>query len=159
MNRRIWLSAAAALLVSGCASMKPPVDIVDTAAQAPEFTVLSKAIEVAGLTATLKGPGPFTVFAPTDKAFKDWPAGTLDKLLKNPAQLREVLTYHVISGRVTAADVKTASVNTVQGAPVALSKAGTFVIIEDASVIQADIAATNGVIHAIDRVLLPPAKM
>ena len=158
MQSRIWLIAAVAFAVSGCASMNPPVDIVDTAAQSPNLTTLSAAIKAAGLTATLKGPGPFTVFAPTDAAFKQLPAGALENLLKNPDQLRAVLTFHVISGRVTAAEVKTGPAKSVQGSPLSLSKAGTFVIVEEASVTQADIAATNGVIHVIDRVLLPPAK-
>ncbi|MBC7781316.1 MAG: fasciclin domain-containing protein [Proteobacteria bacterium] len=156
MKRRIWLIAAALLLASGCASMNPPVDVVTTAAQAPNFTLLSKAIQQAGLTETLKGTGPFTVFAPTDEAFKRLPAGALEKLLANPEQLRSVLTYHVVSGRVASGEFKNGAVKTVQGAPLTVSRAGTFVIVDEATVIQPDIAATNGIIHAVDRVLMPP---
>jgi uncharacterized surface protein with fasciclin (FAS1) repeats len=159
MKRRLWLVCAAAVLASGCASMdSAPVDIAATAAASPDLTILSKAIQVAGLTDTLKGPGPFTVFAPNDAAFRALPKGTLDKLLADPGTLRQVLTYHVVPGKVMAADVKTGPVKSVQGAPLALSRAGTFVTVEDGAVIKGDIQATNGVIHVIDSVLLPPLK-
>lgn len=134
----------------------PLVDIVDTAVAAGNFTTLVKAVQAAGLVETLKGPGPFTVFAPTDEAFAKLPAGTLEGLLADKAKLTAVLTYHVVAGTVTAADVaglKTAK--TVQGAELAIDTSN-GVKINDATVIKADIKTSNGVIHVIDTVLLPP---
>ena len=133
-------------------------DIVDTAVAAGQFTTLARALQAAGLVDTLKGPGPFTVFAPTDAAFAKLPPGTLDALLANPAQLRAVLTYHVVPGRVTAAQVVGLSTaTTVQGEPLRISAAGGTVRINSATVTQADIMASNGVIHVVDTVLLPPS--
>lgn len=160
MNRRAWLLApfaAAVLAVSGCASFESPKNIVETAASNPEFSTLAKLIGDAGLTQTLSGPGPFTVFAPTNAAFAKVPAKTMAELAADKARLTAVLTFHVVPGNVMAADVKQGNVKTVQGANVALSRAGTFVTVEDAMVTKADIKATNGVIHAIDTVLIPPA--
>jgi uncharacterized surface protein with fasciclin (FAS1) repeats len=160
MNRRAWLLAplaAAALAVSGCASFSSPKNIVETASSNPEFSTLAKLIGDAGLAQTLSGPGPFTVFAPTNAAFAKVPAKTMAELAADKARLAAVLTYHVVPGNVMAADVKQGNVKTVQGANVALARAGTFVTVEDAMVTQADIKATNGVIHAIDTVLIPPA--
>jgi uncharacterized surface protein with fasciclin (FAS1) repeats len=138
------------------AEMAATADIVDTAIGAGTFTTLVKAVQAAGLVETLKGPGPFTVFAPTDEAFAKLPAGTIESLLADKAKLTAVLTYHVVSGAVTAADVaglKTAK--TVQGGELTIdTSAG--VKINNATVIKADIKATNGVIHVIDTVLLPP---
>ena len=115
-------------------------------------------INDAGLADTLRGAGPFTVFAPTDDAFKAVPAATLEALGKDKEKLKAVLTYHVIAGQIMAADVKTGPAKTVQGANVSLARAGMFVTIEDAVVTQPDVPATNGVIHVIDRVLMPPVK-
>lgn len=131
-------------------------DLVDTAVAAGSFTTLATALQAAGLVDTLKGPGPFTVFAPTDEAFAKLPPGTLDALLNDPSKLQAVLTYHVVPGRVTAADVAgLTSAETVQGARVAIdTQAG--VRVNDAHVTQTDIQASNGVIHVIDTVLLPP---
>jgi uncharacterized surface protein with fasciclin (FAS1) repeats len=160
MNRRAWLLAplaAAVLAVSGCASFESPKNIVATAASNPEFSTLAKLIGDAGLTETLSGPGPFTVFAPTNAAFAKVPAKTMAELAADKARLTAVLTFHVVPGSLMAADVKQGNVKTVQGANVALSRAGTFVTVEDAMVTKADIKATNGVIHAIDTVLIPPA--
>jgi uncharacterized surface protein with fasciclin (FAS1) repeats len=160
MNRRAWLLApiaAAVLAVSGCASFESPKNIVETAASNPEFSTLAKLIGDAGLTQTLSGPGPFTVFAPTNAAFAKVPAKTMAELAADKARLTAVLTFHVVPGNVMAADVKQGNIKTVQGANVALSRAGTFVTVEDAMVTKADIKATNGVIHAIDTVLIPPA--
>jgi uncharacterized surface protein with fasciclin (FAS1) repeats len=160
MNRRAWLLApiaAAVLAVSGCASFESPKNIVETAASNPEFSTLAKLIGDAGLTQTLSGPGPFTVFAPTNAAFAKVPAKTMAELAADKARLTAVLTFHVVPGNVMAADVKQGNVKTVQGANVALSRAGAFVTVEDAMVTKADIKATNGVIHAIDTVLIPPA--
>ena len=135
-------------------------DIVDTAATTDGFTTLVAAVKAAGLVETLKGDGPFTVFAPTDEAFAALPAGTVENLLKpeNKDQLIAVLTYHVVPGKVMAADIagKTTDAATVQGANIAID-ATDGVKINDASVVAADVEASNGVIHVIDKVILPPS--
>ena len=132
-------------------------DIVDTAIAAGKFTTLVKAVQAAGLVDTLKGPGPFTVFAPTDEAFAKLPAGTLDAVLKDKAKLVAILTYHVVPGKVLAKDVmglNGQSVKTVQGGMLKVdTTAG--VKIGTAKVVQADVETSNGVIHIIDSVLLP----
>jgi uncharacterized surface protein with fasciclin (FAS1) repeats len=130
-------------------------DIVDTAVAAGQFNTLVKAVQVAGLVDTLKGPGPFTVFAPTDAAFAKLPEGTVEKLLANPEQLRAVLTYHVVPGKLMAGDVKAGPVKTVNGANAKLERKGESVVIGKAKVIKADVEASNGVIHVIDTVILP----
>jgi len=131
-------------------------DIVDTAVAAGNFTTLAKLLTDAGLVATLKGPGPFTVFAPTDEAFAKVPKATLEALGKDKEKLKAVLTYHVVSGKVMAADVvKLTEAKTVQGQSVKVSSMGGKVMIDNAHVVKADIAATNGVIHVIDSVILP----
>ena len=161
MNKRTWLlgSAAAALVaLAGCATAPPPAAITDTVARAPQLSTLSKLISDAGLADTLRGPGPFTLFAPTDEAFKAVPAKTLAELAANKEMLAAVLTFHVLPGKVMSADVKNGAAKTVNGANVALAKSGTFVTVEDAVVQQADLPATNGVVHVIDRVLIPPKK-
>jgi uncharacterized surface protein with fasciclin (FAS1) repeats len=140
----------------------PPVqaqkDIVDTAVADGRFTTLATALTAADLVDTLKGSGPFTVFAPTDEAFAKLPAGTLDSLLADKEALSKVLTYHVVGGKVMAADVvKLSSANTVAGIPVSIKVEGDKVMVGDAQVIITDIEASNGVIHVIDTVLLPPA--
>jgi uncharacterized surface protein with fasciclin (FAS1) repeats len=147
----------AAAWLSGCATTPPPASIADTAARTPELSTLNRLIADAGLGETLRGPGPFTVFAPTDAAFKALPAKTLDELSKDKARLKAVLSYHVLPAKVMAAEVKNGNVKTVNGGDVALSKAGTFVTFDDALVTQADIGATNGVVHLIDKVIVPPA--
>ncbi len=134
-------------------------DIVDTAVAAGSFNTLATALKAAGLVDTLKGKGPFTVFAPTDDAFKKLPAGTLEKLLADKAQLTKVLTYHVVSGKVMAADVvKLTSAKTVEGSSLKIAVANGAVKVNDANVVKTDVGASNGVIHVIDSVLLPPAK-
>ena len=141
-------------------------DIVDTAVAAGSFTTLAAALTAAGLVDTLKGPGPFTVFAPTDAAFAKLPAGTVENLLKDPTgQLAEILKYHVVSGEVMAAAVVTLNgqkVKTVQGAELTVEVTGDKVALVDAAgnhvnVVTTDVAASNGVIHVIDAVLLPTA--
>lgn len=136
-------------------------DIVDTAVAAGSFTTLVAAIKAAGLVDTLKGEGPFTVFAPTDEAFAKLPAGTLEMLLKpeNKAQLAAILAYHVVSGKVKAKDVvKLTSAKTVQGSNVAIMiKDGGVVLNSSSNVTSTDIATSNGVIHVIDAVILPPS--
>ena len=134
-------------------------DIVDTAVANGSFTTLVAAVQAAGLVDTLKGAGPFTVFAPTDEAFKKLPAGTVEALLKDPAALKDILLYHVVAGKVMAADAaKLTSADTVLGKPIAIKVVDGKVMINDATVAAADVAASNGVIHVIDTVLLPPAE-
>ena len=133
-------------------------DIVDTAVAAGSFNTLAAALGAAGLVDTLKGPGPFTVFAPTDDAFAALPAGTVDSLLEpgSKDKLTQILLYHVVSGRVMSSDLSEGmSAPTVQGSPVAISLRGGAKV-GGASVTQADIEASNGVIHVIDKVILPP---
>jgi uncharacterized surface protein with fasciclin (FAS1) repeats len=133
----------------------PTKNIVDTAAAAGNFTTLLAGIKAAGLTATLTGKGPFTVFAPTDEAFKKLPPGALEALLKDTAKLKAVLSYHVVAGHVAAKDVKSGEVMTVQGSPLTAAVSSSGVRVNGAQVKQADIAATNGVIHVIDAVIMP----
>ncbi|NJN57604.1 MAG: fasciclin domain-containing protein [Leptolyngbyaceae cyanobacterium SL_5_9] len=131
-------------------------NIVDTAANAGSFSTLVTAIKAANLVDTLKGAGPFTVFAPTDEAFAKLPAGTVDALLKDIPKLKQILTYHVVSGKVMASDVvKLKSATTVEGSDVKINATNGNVKINDATVATADVAADNGVIHIIDTVLLP----
>ncbi len=134
-------------------------DIVDTAVGAGQFKTLAAALTAAGLVETLKGPGPFTVFAPTDDAFAKLPAGTVETLLKpeNKEKLTAILTYHVVPGKVMAADVvKLDEAKTVNGAMVDVKVDGNTVMINNAEVATADVVASNGVIHVIDTVILPP---
>jgi len=136
-------------------------DIVAMAAASGSFHTLSKALDAAGLVPTLQGPGPFTVFAPTDDAFAKLPPGTLESLLKpeNKAQLVAILTYHVVPGRLMASDVaKAHELTTVEGKPLEIKAADGAVMVDDAKVTATDIAASNGVIHVIDHVVLPPSQ-
>ena len=146
------LMIAAALATSALAAQAN--DIVDVAVGAGSFKTLVAAVQAAGLVDALKSPGPFTVFAPTDAAFAKIPKETLDALLADKAKLAAVLTYHVVAGRVMAADVKAGTVKTVQGSDLTISTAG-GVKVDDANVVATDIAASNGVIHVIDTVVLP----
>ncbi len=129
-------------------------DIVDTAVAAGTFKTLAAALTAADLIPTLKGPGPFTVFAPTDAAFAKIPKADLDALLKDKAKLTAVLTYHVVPGKVMAKDVKAGKVKTVQGSELTITTAG-GVMVDKAKVTATDIAADNGVIHVIDTVIMP----
>jgi uncharacterized surface protein with fasciclin (FAS1) repeats len=133
----------------------PSKNIVDMAIAAGNFTTLISCIKAAGLTDTLAVRGPFTVFAPTDEAFKKLPTGALDALLKDTAKLKAVLDYHVITGRVLAQDLKSGDVMTVQGSPMTAAVSSSSVRVNGAHVQQRDIAATNGVIHVIDAVIMP----
>ena len=135
-------------------------DIVETAIEAGSFKTLLTAVEAAGLVETLQGDGPFTVFAPTDEAFASLPAGTLDGLLADPEALKKVLLYHVVSGSVTADQVVgLTSADSVEGSPIAISvKDGTVYLNDSATVVTPDVMASNGVIHVIDEVNLPPAS-
>lgn len=131
-------------------------NIVETAVEAGTFTTLVTAVKAAGLAETLSGPGPFTVFAPTDEAFSKLPQGTIEALLTDTAKLAGILTYHVVSGKVMASDVAgMPSAKTVQGGEVNIVSGADGVMIDNAKVIKADIECTNGVIHVIDSVLMP----
>lgn len=143
-------------LVLSAAALSPAwaADIVDTAVKAGSFNTLATALKAAGLVDTLKGKGPFTVFAPTDEAFAKIPKADLDALLKDKTKLTAVLTYHVVPGKVMAADVKAGKVKTVQGGELTVATAG-GVKVDNANVVKTDIVADNGVIHVIDSVVLP----
>jgi uncharacterized surface protein with fasciclin (FAS1) repeats len=144
--------AAAPALAYGTAGK----DIVDTAVAAGNFTTLAKALQAAGLVETLKGSGPFTVFAPTDEAFAKLPPGTLEGLLKDTEKLRGILTYHVVPGKVMASDVvKLDSAKTVNGKSLKIKMSGGSVMVDGAKVAKTDIGCSNGVIHVIDTVVLP----
>jgi uncharacterized surface protein with fasciclin (FAS1) repeats len=158
IDKRTLLSLCIVGLLSACATAPAPKPITDLAASTPQLSTLSKLINDAGLADTLRGTGPFTVFAPSDDAFKAVPAKTLNELAADKEMLRSVLTFHIIAGDVPSAEVKNGPAKTLQGANVALSRAGTFVTIEDAVVTQPDARATNGVVHIIDRVLIPPKR-
>ena len=148
---------AGALALTLGSTIASAADIVDTAI-AGHFTTLVAAVKAAGLVETLKGPGPFTVFAPTDEAFAKLPPGTLESLLKpeNKAKLQSILTYHVVAGKVMSQDVvKLHSAKTVQGESIAIKTVDGTVMIDNARVVKADIVASNGVIHVIDAVILP----
>lgn len=147
-----WLIASVMSL--GALTAKA-ADIVDTAIAAGSFNTLVTAVQAAGLVETLKGPGPFTVFAPTDAAFAKIPQETLNGLLNDRAALTSVLTYHVVSGRVMAADVRAGQVPTVQGSSITVTTSGGNVQVNGANVVQTDIVTSNGVIHVIDAVIMP----
>ena len=144
----------ASFLAFGMALSAQAADIVDTAVAAGSFKTLATALGAADLVGTLKGKGPFTVFAPTDEAFAKIPKADLDALLKDKKKLAAVLTYHVVPGKVMAADVKAGKVKTVQGSEVTIATTG-GVTVNNAKVTKTDIAASNGVIHVIDTVLMP----
>ena len=164
---RKWIAVLATLVVAAVAVLAPAAsarpaageaDIVTTAVNAGQFKTLASLLQSAGLVDTLKGAGPFTVFAPTDAAFAKVPKATLDALAADPAKLKAVLLYHVVSGKVAAADVvKLTSAKTVNGASVSIKVDGSTVMVNGAKVVSADVMASNGVIHVIDTVLLPPA--
>ena len=161
LNKRLFVTAscaALALALTACASMPEPASITDTAARTPQLSTLTKLVTDAGLADTLRGAGPYTVFAPSDEAFKKLPAKTLSDLASNKEMLRAVLTYHVVPGKVMAVDVKDCKAKTVNGAEISVARAGTFVTVEDAVVQTADVVASNGVVHIIDTVLIPPRR-
>ena len=159
MNLKPAILAAAIGLAGSFGAQAAEKDIVDTAIEAGQFQTLAAALEAAGLVATLKGEGPFTVFAPTDEAFAKLPSGTVESLLKeeNKDQLTAILTYHVVPGKVMSQDVAGIDeARTVNGKMIDVEVDGNAVKVNDATVTQADIAAANGVIHVIDTVILPP---
>jgi uncharacterized surface protein with fasciclin (FAS1) repeats len=149
--KKSLIASVIALATLGSAHAK---DIVDTAVAAGSFKTLATALQAAGLVDTLKGKGPFTVFAPTDQAFAKVPKADLDALLKDKAKLTAVLTYHVVPGKVMAADVKAGKVKTVQGSEITVATTG-GVKVDAANVVKTDIVADNGVIHVIDSVIMP----
>jgi uncharacterized surface protein with fasciclin (FAS1) repeats len=157
MNAKYSAYAIAAMLVA--ASPAAAADIVETAVTNGSFKTLTAALQAAGLVETLKGKGPYTVFAPTDEAFKKLPAGTVENLLKpeNKAQLEKVLTYHVVAGSVMSGDLKgkTTNAKTVEGSAIRIDASGNTVKVNDAVVTQADVNVSNGVIHVIDSVIMP----
>jgi uncharacterized surface protein with fasciclin (FAS1) repeats len=156
--QNIVAAAAVALVSIGAqaAGIAPSKDIVDTAVEAGSFNTLAAALKAADLISTLKSEGPFTVFAPTDAAFAKIPKADLDALLSDKRALTEVLTYHVVSGKVMAADVvKLTQAKTVEGSPVKIRVVDGKVMINNANVSATDIAASNGVIHVIDTVIMP----
>ena len=153
-----FAAGALAVSVAGAQPHKGAKDIVETAAAAGSFNTLAKALQAADLVDTLKGKGPYTVFAPTDEAFAKLPQSTLQDLLRpeNKAKLRRILTYHVVSGRVTSAEVgKLPSAKAVSGDTLRIKAEGGSVSVNDAKVVKADVTASNGVIHVIDAVILP----
>lgn len=153
-----FLAGLLTLTLAGCATKPTPVSVADTIAANPELSTLNSLVVKAGLTDMLKGTGPYTVFAPTNEAFKAVPAKTLDDLAKDPAKLKAVLAYHVVPAKVLAADVKNGKAKSANGADLNLAVAGTFVTVEEGMVQTADITATNGVVHTLDRVLIPPTR-
>jgi uncharacterized surface protein with fasciclin (FAS1) repeats len=158
MNRRLLVLTPLLALLAACASTptQQPVSVAETIAHDPQLSTLNTLVQKAGLADTLKAAGPYTVFAPTNEAFQAVPAKTMDELGKDPAKLKNVLAYHVLPTRLAAAEVKNGNVKTTQGANLALARAGEFVTVEEAMVQTADIAASNGVVHKVDRVLMPP---
>lgn len=159
ITRRTALAATLVVWLSGCATVSTPISVADTMAADPTLSTLHSLIQTTGLTDTLKGTGPFTVFAPTNDAFKSVPTKTLESLAKDPVALKHVLAYHVVAGKVMSVDVKNGKVKTLNGADIELSKAGDYVTVgEGAIVTKADMAASNGVVHVIDTVLMPPIK-
>lgn len=151
MKKSLLVVAASALIASNAWAK----DIVDTAVSAGQFNTLATALKAAGLVDTLKGPGPFTVFAPTDAAFAKIPKADLDALLANKAKLTAVLTYHVVPGKVMAKDVKAGAVKTVEGQSFMVKVDAGKVMVDKAMVTKTDIVADNGVIHVIDTVIIP----
>ena len=156
----LGLVASAAFAADNVIAAKPDTDIIAKAKTAGIFKTLVTALDAAGKTKMLKEGGPFTVFAPNDEAFAKLPAGTVDDLLKpeNKEKLGKLLTYHVVEGKVMAADVKTMMAKTANGAELDIKVNGDTVMVNNAKVIKADVKASNGVIHVIDTVLMPPAN-
>ena len=159
MQRRPWLALAslsAALLFGGCATMNAPMTVAQTIAANPQLSTAARLIQEAGLNETLQGTGPFTVFVPSDEAFKAVPAAMVEALGKDKTRLKAVLSYHVVAGNLASVDVKNGPIKTVQGSDLSLYHSGTFVTADEAVVTTADVRATNGMVHIVDKVLMPP---
>lgn len=161
MRNRSFVTALAAVVAVAPAVQAQDKDIVETAAAAGSFKTLARLLADAGLTETLKGPGPFTLFAPTDEAFAKAPPGTLEALAKDRTKLKNLLLYHVVAGRVMAADVAKLAgrgAKTVEGSEAKIAMMGQTPMINTAHLVRTDILAKNGVVHVIDAVIMPPAK-
>lgn len=159
-NHQLLIAAPLLALLAACAGQPAanPVTLTDTIAHNPELSTLSALVAQSGLAETLKAAGPYTVFAPTNEAFKAVPPKTMDELAHDPERLKAILSYHVVMGKMMAAEVKNSQAKTAQGTSLSLGKAGEIVTVEDAMVQSADIIATNGVVHTVDRVLMPPLR-
>lgn len=159
-NPLFRLVSAVALTVglAACATAPAPAPLTETLGRAPQLSTFNRLVAEAGMSDELRAAGPLTVFAPSDEAFKAVPAKTMQELAADKAQLKAVLSYHILAGKLAAADVRNSNQKTLQGGTIALARAGDFVTVEDAMVQQADINATNGVAHVLDRVLMPPKK-
>jgi uncharacterized surface protein with fasciclin (FAS1) repeats len=174
MNKRQWLlaiSSAAILVLSGCASMGNSASagnstspassstVADVTAKAPGLYTLNHLIKTAGLSETLSGAGPYTLFAPSDEAFMQVPAETMAQLAAHPEQLKALLMHHVVAGKLAAADIGgNAKLKALDGSDLAASHAGTFLTVDEALVTTPDLTGSNGVVHVIDTVLIPPKK-
>lgn len=159
MQRRIRMtlaSLAAALVLGACATTPAPTTVAQTIATNPQLTTAARWIQEAGLSETLQGSGPFTVFVPSDEAFKAVPTAMVDALGKDKVRLKAVLSYHVVPGALSSGDVKNGPIKTAQGGELSLYRSGTFVTADEAVVTTADVRATNGVVHIVDKVLMPP---
>jgi len=159
MQRRIRMtlaSLAAALVLGACATTPAPTTVAQTIATNPQLTTAARLIQEAGLSETLQGSGPFTVFVPSDEAFKAVPTAMVDALGKDKVRLKAVLSYHVVPGALSSGDVKNGPIKTAQGGELSLYRSGTFVTADEAVVTTADVRATNGVVHIVDKVLMPP---
>ncbi|MGE3346965.1 MAG: fasciclin domain-containing protein [Ramlibacter sp.] len=158
-HRRTLAAVALTALVAACATPdQAPMSVADTLSHDPSLSTLNGLVVKAGLSDMLKAQGPYTVFAPTNEAFKAVPAKAMDDLAQHPEHLKALLAYHVVPGKVMARDVKLGKAKTANGADVHLARAGDFVTVEDAMVQTADKNASNGVVHTVDRVLMPPKK-
>jgi len=156
------LTLVGLLAMTGCANLggdRPAATTAEVLTNSLKLSTFHKLVHDASLQDTLRGPGPITVFAPTDEAFKEVPAATLDKLAKDPAALKALLNYHMVAGAITSKSIEgSTTLTTLNGAKMNVAKAGDFVTVDDGLVVQADIPAGNGVVHIIDRVLTPPKK-
>ena len=157
MQRRFLIAASLVAVLAGCATPSTPVSVADSLARDPQLSTLNALVQKAGLADMLRGAGPYTVFAPTNEAFNAVPAKTMDEL-QDPARLKAVLSYHVLPARMLPADIRTGNVKTANGAEVGLARAGDFVTVEDAMAQGHEVMASNGVVYAIDRVLMPPRR-
>jgi len=158
LTRRSVAVALLAVAATGCVSVPAPVTVSQTIASQASLSTLNSLIVAADLQGALNGAGPFTIFAPSNDALKALPAATLKEVSSDPAKLKNLLTFHVVPVAALAKDVKNGNVKALNGDTLALSKAGEFVTVENALVTKADIVASNGVVHIIDTVLIPPAK-
>lgn len=159
MQRRTLLSSltlTTALFVGACATSPAPTTVAQTISTNPQLTTAARLIQQSGLSETLQGTGPYTVFAPSDDAFKAIPPAMVDALGKDQARLKAVLGYHVVPGALMSADVKNGPIKTTQGGELSLYKSGGFVTADEAVITTPDVRASNGVVHIVDKVLMPP---